>query len=72
MTKLFCDICNRELTDDYLNRIPTVIFKDSKKYEDKLIIAEITDPKEKDICMYCFIDAVNKLDDRPKAACSCH
>lgn len=57
----YCDICETEIDDEIL--IPKFIKFDKSDYEVALKV-----DSDGDICIYCFIKAVNKLDKRPKAA----
>jgi hypothetical protein len=58
---IICDICKNETADE--NLIPKFIKFDKSDYEVALKV-----DSDGDICIYCFIKAVNKLDNRPKAA----
>ena len=59
MKKIFCDCCGEEIR---------TIFK-INNIEGSIILTKghtcrVT--SESDVCIYCVIDALNKLDDRPK------
>lgn len=61
-TYTVCDICETEIDDDIL--IPKFIkFGIKSDYEVALKV-----DSDGDVCIYCFIKAVNSLDKRPKAA----
>ena len=65
MKKTFCDICDQEITHQ-LN-IPKVIGLGFNTHRVKeLDLTLDSTPAGKDICLNCFIDAVNKLDRRDK------
>lgn len=57
VTEYTCDVCGGEVDESII--IPTLL-----TFERKLEMSLQTDD---DICIYCFIKAVNKLDPRPKA-----
>lgn len=59
VNKIYCDNCNCEIDDN--NKAPSEI-ETSQGFTIDISIEDI------DLCRYCFINAVNKLDDRPKAA----
>lgn len=59
VTEYSCDVCGCEVDENIL--IP-------KKIEFNQNPVEVKLETEADICIYCFIRAVNKLDTRPKAA----
>ena len=59
VTEYTCDVCGCEVDESIL--IPKTIYV--------LDAIEIDlNTNEDDICVYCLIKAVNKLDPRPKAA----
>jgi len=60
-THTYCDVCETEIDDSII--IPKVIKFDKSHIE---VVLKADD--DSDICIYCFIKAVNKLDKRPKAA----
>ena len=69
MRKFFCDICESELTNRDFGRQAGSY----TRYKTPILNFEITTGKDGvwnggDFCRYCIIDAVNTLDDRPKAS----
>lgn len=58
VTEYTCDVCGCEVDESILT--PKVIHI--------LDSIEVDIQVDDDICIYCFIKAVNKLDTRPKAA----
>ena len=66
MKKVFCDKCGEQITDQ--NRMSKDAL--SRIIKGVTILAEVkitfVDKKDEvDICKYCQIDAIKKLDDRP-------
>ena len=63
MIKHFCDKCRVEIDRD--NQFEHKEFKIAKH----VVILTIQDPQtsEDALCLYCVLDEVNKLDNRPKA-----
>lgn len=59
-TRIFCDICDRNMTDD--KELSPVLI--CNKVEIPLVLRKI---KEVTVCNYCIIGAFMALDDRPKA-----
>lgn len=65
VTEYTCDVCSCEVDESIL--MPSLI--KCKGFTDNFTNVEIDlNTNEADICIYCFIKAVNKLDTRPKAA----
>ena len=70
MIKHFCDVCENELTDE--NCVPHDAGRLHRLRHDKsTLMFEITTGlkgtwNSGDFCKYCVIDAINKLDDRPR------
>lgn len=62
VTEYTCDVCGCEVDESII--IPEFIDGLGKTS----ITVELKPNSEADICIYCFIKAVNKLDPRPKAA----
>lgn len=76
MIRRFCDVCNKELTDK--NSVfgapgrPRRLCNESLPGVDTEVMFEVTTGYKGawgrgDFCKYCVIDAINKLDDRPRA-----
>ena len=69
MIKTFCDICDKEITKDneYEGEISEVCFTKGQIRQtiSCSIVTHFSHP-DNDICKYCLIDAINKLDNRPK------
>ena len=71
MIKMYCDSCGRVISRDQLTSwmITTEVKnKEFPKKSLKIKIVPTADNKCNDgeFCKYCVIDAINKLDDRPK------
>jgi hypothetical protein len=64
VTEYTCDVCGCEVDESIL--IPNVI--EFGNHKSDLVDIEIDLEASGDVCIYCFIKAVNKLDTRPKAA----
>jgi len=76
MVRRYCDCCGEEITDK--NRVGDAHWRLTAKIEPKKnsrscksLIVEVITAKDGawndgDFCKYCIIDAINKLDDRPK------
>ena len=70
MIKHFCDVCGNELTDE--NCVPHDAGRPHRlRYDKSTLMFEITTGlkgtwNSGDFCKYCVIDAINKLDDRPR------
>lgn len=78
MNRVFCDICKNEITDE--NKVNfygdsfrmsatlkgkySVTGKDELKVEVKTALNGVSNAG--DFCKYCVLDALYKLDDRPK------
>ena len=70
MRLINCDICGNEITES--KPLLTAVIKKSK-FSDSIDIGVHYKDSNKvdfDICKYCVIDAINKLDDRPQEALS--
>ena len=76
MIRRFCDVCDNELTDE--NSISGAkgrlqrLCNESFPGIDTEVMFEVTTGHKGtwnsgDFCKYCVIDAINKLDDRPRA-----
>lgn len=67
MTKTFCDQCKREISAYG----PALSFESKEvkvQYSMFKIVASGSDHQESDICFHCVLDAIAKLDDRPRMA----
>ncbi|RLI63016.1 MAG: hypothetical protein DRO67_06445 [Candidatus Asgardarchaeum californiense] len=72
MIKRYCDKCGDEIIDK--NKIEKNAFRTTIRTDNSniaLMQIEIIPSKnfvwaDSDLCKYCVIDAINKLDDRPK------
>jgi hypothetical protein len=68
MTKFFCDICGAELKASEHTFFAVCNFKQgniTNKLNVKITIGKNNEEGEGDFCLYCIIDAVKDLDDRP-------
>jgi len=62
MKKTFCDVCNKEVT-----RCAPSLNAELRFTKLKIeVIAYVVDNSDSDVCMYCVIDALNRLDDRDR------
>lgn len=77
MKRLFCDKCGNEISDanafaeDGAGEISQVVRATAASGSEALleVSLHVTNKwKGRDLCKYCAIDAINKLDDRPRAA----
>lgn len=69
MVKYFCDYCENEIDDDNRidgDRLKTQITADSYTLSIEIITGLNGVANAGHFCKYCVIQAVNKLDDRPK------
>lgn len=66
MKKAFCDFCEKEIT----GQTDWSVVRDGKTRAADFVRAAIPHSKtnDGDCCKYCFIDAVNRHDDRQRAA----
>jgi len=65
MKKTFCDICKNEIVDvDYKALTQSTLAQGKFKLVE-IIIADNEGCSNFDVCIYCVIDAIKKLDDRP-------
>ncbi len=70
MKKYFCDCCGREQAVGS-GIMPTAVVKDAKGVPlvtVHMALGQIKTNDSFDICVYCVLDAVRALDDRPNAA----
>ena len=77
MIRYFCDVCDNELTDENkivggAGRIQRLCHESAPIKEEKVMFEVTTGTvggtwNSGDFCKYCVIDAINKLDDRPRA-----
>jgi len=69
MIKTFCDICGNEIIKDneYEGETSEVCFtKGQIRQTISCSISTHFSHPDNDICKYCLIDTINKLDNRPK------
>jgi len=79
MRKVFCDICEKEITEDTRTDKDTLQPRPSP-YKDKMAIEITTGTvregrihwNEGDYCLHCVLDAIRSMDNRPSLALSCH
>ena len=71
MLKRFCDVCGVEIFGPTAlsGRMTAEIKRASAALKIEIITAKDSTWNDGDFCKYCIIDAVNQLDDRPKAVC---
>lgn len=55
-TQSICDVCSKELRKRATFRTEAGVFD---------VLYDMTQADQKDICLYCAIDGLKKLDDRP-------
>lgn len=77
MKRIFCDLCGEEVTDDtdLAPLLDITGYAKGRSYNMSLIVSVKRDlvytgagyEVLEDICRHCVIDAVNKVDKRPKA-----
>lgn len=75
MQRTFCDCCGKQIVEDNPGRLKpadtVTVFYGRLPHEFRNIYFELTarlsthGDGRADLCKYCMIDAVNKLDDRP-------
>ena len=75
MTKRYCDKCEREMDDSNtpkdgknLGRIEATLKHDTSQLQAEVLTTWKGTANAGDICKYCVLDALYKLDDRPRAA----
>ena len=67
MTKTHCDVCDRAI--DGKIEIEVMQNKSQKTtIAIKAHICEDSNTNKFDICKYCLVDALNRIDDRPRQA----
>ena len=73
MIKRYCDLCKELMTDDNTpnfggncSRLAAVIEKNGVKLEVEVIQTVDGVSNAGDICKHCVLDALYKLDDRPR------
>ena len=60
-----CDVCGTEVDKSIL--IPSTIDLNGSAKAPETVGATVNLTTGEDVCIYCFIKAINKLDKRPKA-----
>lgn len=76
MIRIFCDICSKELTANNRakggkgvdSRLGVEIGGANKKFSFEVTVFEDSVANKGDVCKYCIIDALCRLDDRPQVA----
>lgn len=74
MVRYFCDYCNKEIKDsdmakrNPLHRLTATVEKGSSRLTVEVIESQDGTANAGHFCRYCIIDAINKLDDRTRAA----
>lgn len=67
MKRTYCNCCDTEITNNNFFSYNSMLVKmDGVEIK---VRPENTVPMDWDVCRYCVIDAIAKLDDRPKDAC---
>ena len=74
--KYYCDICGEEITEqnncvgatinNVNNRLGAVITRKDKTLKVEIITALNDKWNDGDVCRHCVLDALSKLDNRPK------
>lgn len=77
MKKTFCDLCGDEIKDEQYRDGPSAAYRPDmfvkavgKSEKTITVRAEVIvngSTGAYDVCNHCIIDAVNRMDDRPKA-----
>lgn len=72
MIKHFCDVCDNELTEENRIKGEKGRLRSERERPGQRIMVEVTAGlsgswNAGDFCKYCVIDAINMLDDRPRA-----
>lgn len=74
MVRYFCDNCGEEIKGsdmkerNPLHRLTATVGKGNHKMTVEVIETKDSAANDGNFCHYCVIDAINKLDDRPRAA----
>lgn len=72
MIRRFCDVCDKELTsENAVTEEKTRLTSETHPNAGGLLMFEVITGQNGtwnsgDFCKYCVIDAINKLDDRPR------
>lgn len=76
MQKLYCDGCEKEITDrnqyhgqiniDLRLKTPNSRFGSVKNEEAAIQLVRVDNQNRLDICKYCIFDAIDRADDRPR------
>lgn len=74
MTKYFCDVCGDEVTDankpEGGGRVGATLECETGKLHVEILTTWRGTANAGCFCKYCVLDALSKLDDRPKCAVS--
>lgn len=73
MIKRFCDCCGHEITEanecdgGTCGRLGATLSRNGVKLDIEVLIAKDGTNNAGDFCKHCVLDALQKLDDRPRA-----
>ncbi len=76
MIKYFCDFCEKEITKENspeggfnnVRRVGTTLNKNGLNLKVEIITSRNGTANDGQFCKHCILDALYKLDDRPKQA----